>query len=95
MSVVELATMRARPGRSDEMAEALPAALTVVAEADGCLDTAVLRCVERPDEFVLRIRWTSVEAHHAFRDAPDFPHYRAHFAEHLDEVLGFAHYTEI
>ncbi|GEL21780.1 hypothetical protein PSU4_07340 [Pseudonocardia sulfidoxydans NBRC 16205] len=95
MSVLELATMRAREGHGDAMAEALPMALKVVAEAEGCLETGVLRCVERRDEFVLRMRWTEVAAHEAFRDSTDFPRYRAIFADHLAEVVGFAHYTEI
>lgn len=93
--VVELATLRAKPGHEDAMAAALPAALALIESGAGCLGAGALRCVERPDEFVLRNRWVSVEAHLAFRDAPEFPAYRATFSDHLDKVVGFAHYLEI
>lgn len=95
MSVVELATMRAKEGRADGMGRALPPALAVVAEAEGCLGAVAMRGIERPDEFVLRIRWTSVAAHEEFRGAPDFARYRALIADHLAEVVGFAHYVEV
>jgi quinol monooxygenase YgiN len=95
VSVVELATMRAKAGHADGMADALPAAMSVIAAADGCLGAAALRCIERPDEFVFRVRWVDVAAHEAFRTAPEFPTYRAKFSDHLGEVVGFAHYVEI
>ncbi|WP_166459352.1 putative quinol monooxygenase [Amycolatopsis pithecellobii] len=95
MSIVELVTMRAKPGHEDYLGRTLPKGLAVLAEAEGCLGTAVMRCIERPDEFVLRIEWVSVAAHEDFRAAPEFAHYRAPFADHLAEVVGFAHYTRI
>jgi quinol monooxygenase YgiN len=88
MSIVELATMRAKPGHADDMAKALPAALAVIAAAEGCLEARALRCVERPDEFVVRNRWVSVVAHEAFRDAPEFSKYRATFIRYLCQELG-------
>ncbi|WP_158605688.1 putative quinol monooxygenase [Amycolatopsis panacis] len=95
MSIIELATMRAKAGRADDMGRALPVALSVIGEAEGCLAAAALRCVERPDEFVLRIQWVSVAAHEAFRETAEFAKYRAAFADHLGEVVGFAHYQVI
>jgi hypothetical protein len=59
------------------------------------LGASVLRCIERPEEFVLRVEWTEVGAHLRFRDAPGFKDYRATFENHLEEVVGFAHYEEL
>lgn len=95
MSAIELATFRAKPYHAEEMAGGLPAALAVIADADGCLGAAAMRCIERPDEFVLRIEWTEVEKHFAFRDSDAFLRYRAPFQDHLEEVVGFAHYNEL
>jgi quinol monooxygenase YgiN len=95
MAIVELATMKAKAGHADAMSVGLPAGLSVIAEADGCLGAKALRCIERPDEFVLRVEWVSVEAHEGFREHPEFPRYRAAFSEHLDHVVGFAHYVEL
>jgi quinol monooxygenase YgiN len=95
MSITELATLKAKAGKEDDMGRALPGALSIIAEADGCLATAALRGIERPDEFVLRIQWVSVAAHEAFRAAPEFTKYRALFSDHLDHVVGFAHYQDV
>ena len=95
MTTVELATFRAKPEDGDAMAAGLLAAVGVMAEADGCLGARVMRCIERPDEFVLRVEWTEVAKHFEFRDSANFPRYRANFAEHLDELVGFAHYNEL
>jgi quinol monooxygenase YgiN len=95
MTAIELATFRAKPDHADAMAAGLRAATGVIAEADGCLGATAMRCIERPDEFVLRVEWTEVAKHLAFRDSADFPRYRANFAEHLEELVGFAHYNEL
>ena len=95
MPAIELATFRAKPEHEEEMAAGLAAALAVIAQAPGCLGAKAMRCIERPDEFVLRIEWTEVDKHLAFRDSADFPRYRAPFQDHLEEVVGFAHYNEL
>jgi len=95
MSVVELATLRAKPGHGDEMERALPAALAVIATATGSLGATALRCIDPADEFVLRNVWVSPEDHQRFRETPEFADYRATFSEHLDVVVGFAYYREL
>jgi quinol monooxygenase YgiN len=95
MSIIENAQLRAKAGHEDAMSEALPAALAVLETADNCLGASALRCIERPDEFVFVIRWTDVQSHLDFREAPAFADYRATFSEHLDQVIGFAHYNEL
>lgn len=95
MSIIELATIRAKTGAADAMAAALPGAIALATAHDDCLDIAALRCVERPDEFVLRIEWTSIEAHEAFRGSETFAAYSAQIAAYLDEVVGFAHFAAL
>lgn len=95
MSIIELAHLRAKAGQEDAMGAALPAAIAVLEAAEGCLGASALRCIERPDEFTFSVRWGQVEDHLAFREAGEFADYRATFSEHLDEVIGFAHYSEL
>jgi quinol monooxygenase YgiN len=94
MSVIELASLRAKPGHGAEMREVLPAALSIIAEAEGCLGATSMQCIERPDEFVLRITWVAVSDHEAFRATPDFARFRAELVDHLGEVVAAAHYIE-
>ena len=95
MTAVELATFRPKPHHGDAMAAGLPAAAGVIADADGCMGAAAMRCIERRDEFVLRVDWTEVASHLAFRESADFARYRSHFAQHLAALVGFAHYNEL
>jgi quinol monooxygenase YgiN len=95
MTAIELATFRAKPDHGDAMADGLRVAAGVIAEADGCLGATAMRCIERPEEFTLRVEWTAVEKHYEFRDSADFPRYRSHFGEHLEELIGFSHYNEL
>ena len=95
MSIIENARLRAKAGHEDAMASALPAALALLRAAENCHEASALRCIERPDEFMFVVRWTEVQSHLDFRDTPEFADYRATFSEHLDEVIGFAHYDEL
>ncbi len=95
MSVMEMAQLRAVPGREDELEAALPRALAVIGADEACLGATAYRCVERPGEFTLTIGWTSVAEHERFRETDDFGRYRAAMAGPLEEVVGFLHYTEV
>lgn len=95
MSVIELATFRAKADQADGMAVGLPAAAGVIVKAPGCLGATAMRCIERPEEFIFRVEWTEVQKHFDFRDSALFPEYRSHFGEYLEAVVGFAHYDEL
>ena len=95
MSIIENAQLRAKAGHEDRMSQAIPAALEILGAADNCLGASAMRCIERPDEFTFVVRWTDVQSHLDFREAPAFADYRAAFSEHLDEVIGFAHFNEL
>lgn len=95
MNVIELATMQAKEGKGDDLNAAFPEALTLVTDvAAGCHGASVLRCIERPDEFIVRIEWDTVEAHEAFRASPDIAPFRAAVGAYLQEVLAVSHYEE-
>lgn len=66
MTAVELATFRAKPHHGDAMAAGPPAAAGVIAVADGCVGATAMRCIERRDEFVLRVECTEVAKHLPF-----------------------------
>jgi quinol monooxygenase YgiN len=95
MSITEIARLKAADGKADELEQALPRALAVIAEEETCHGTRAYRSIERPDEFVMNIVWTSVEAHMAFRKAESFGRYREQMGDTLGEVLEFAHYEEL
>lgn len=93
--VLEIATVNCKPGQGAEFERAIPNALAVIAEDKQCLSANAKRCVERPEEFVLLIEWTSIESHTAFRQGPQFAMYRDHIAHLVTEPTTFAHYIPV
>jgi quinol monooxygenase YgiN len=91
--VLEIATLACKPGKGDEFERALNAATAVIEENVNCLGAEGRRCVERPDEFVLLVRWTNVQAHIDFRAGPNFLRYRGHIVDFFANPPIFAHYT--
>lgn len=67
MSVLEVVRIASVPGRGDELGPRLAAGLTVQAEDPECLAVSLHRSIERPDEYLLELWWSSVEAHHAWQ----------------------------
>jgi quinol monooxygenase YgiN len=95
MSVTEIARLKAADGKADEMETSLPAALAVIAEESECHGTRCFRSIERPDEYVMTIVWSSVRAHMDFRKAESFDRYLEAVGDCLGEVMEFAHYEDI
>ncbi len=93
--VTEIARITAKPGSADEMSTGLTAAVAVVAQAPGCHQVTVHRCIEDRDDFVLVAVWTEVADHERFRESDLFPQYRAHFQDFLEGLPQFAHYEEL
>ena len=69
MSVIEIVRFTAKAGRGDEFGDRLKNGLTVHAADPNCTAITLLRSVERPDEYLAEITWTSIEAHDAWREA--------------------------
>jgi quinol monooxygenase YgiN len=63
MSILEIVRITSKPGRGDELGPRLERGLASQAADPNCLGVTVRRSVERPDEFLLELTWTSVEAH--------------------------------
>jgi heme-degrading monooxygenase HmoA len=69
MSVVEIARLTCQAGKGDEFSEALERGLAVQGADPNCLAIYFQRGVERPDEFILQLTWTSIPDHDAWREA--------------------------
>jgi heme-degrading monooxygenase HmoA len=95
--ITEIAQIDIKPGSAAAFEEAVAEALPLFAAAKGCHGLELQRGVERPDHYVLLIRWDSVEDHTVtFRNSPAFARWRElvgpHFAgpthvEHIGKVL--------
>jgi heme-degrading monooxygenase HmoA len=74
--MLEHAILVVQPGREAEFESSVASALPIIESAPGCHGAEVRRQEEDASVFLLLVRWTSVEAHMAFRASDLFPKWR-------------------
>ena len=78
----------------EALVEAYGAAAASLRAAPECLGFDLARCEEDPKSLVLRILWTSGEAHmKSFRGGPNFPPFLAAIRPFIDEIAEMRHYV--
>ncbi len=62
--------------------------------APECLGYELTRCEEEATNFILRIHWTSMQAHlEVFRKGPHFPPFLAAIRAFMPEIAEMRHYA--
>jgi len=62
--------------------------------APECLGYDLAQCDDAPNSLILRIEWTSAEAHmQGFRRGPHFPPFLAAIRDFVPEIAEMRHYT--
>jgi heme-degrading monooxygenase HmoA len=74
--VIERADISVIPGREIEFESVMERGCALLAGASGCASVSLLRCVERPSRYYLRLEWNSIADHQAFTKTPDFQTFR-------------------
>ena len=75
---MEHATITVIPGREQDFLQAFPDARAVIEQAPGFRWLELLRGVEEPSTFALRVCWETLEDHvPGFRESGLFPRWRA------------------
>jgi len=92
--IVEHVLLTVTPGREEEYERAIVAALPVIESAPDCHGAEVRRQVEGRSNYLLLIRWSSVEAHMAFRATPLFDQWRQLTHVFYSQPPTVTHYEE-
>jgi heme-degrading monooxygenase HmoA len=94
--ILEAAVLSVRAGQSEAFQLAFRDAQRIIASMPGYLSHELGRCIERPDEFLLLVRWASLDAHEiGFRQSQQYQEWKRllhHFYEPFPTV---AHYTRV
>ena len=94
--ILEAAVLSVRAGQSEEFQVAFLEAQRIIASMPGYLSSELGRCIERPDEFLLLVRWTSLDAHQiGFRQSQEYQEWKRllhHFYEPFPTV---SHYNRV
>ena len=81
------------PGREADFLAAFEEARPIIASMPGLVDLSLHRGIESPNEFLMLVRWTSLEAHTVgFRGSPEYLRWKAllhHFYEPFPVVTHF------
>jgi heme-degrading monooxygenase HmoA len=96
-AITEHAVLPVIPGQEDEFMATMERAKAIIAASPGFIELRVERCLERPNTFLLLVRWESLEAHtEGFRGSEGYQQWRSllhHFydpfpvVEHFETVI--------
>lgn len=92
--ILELATLRVRPGQSAAYEAAFAQAAPIIAASPGCLGYELHKCIEVEDQYILLVRWETLEAHTVgFRGSPAYQEWRRLLHPFYDPPATVEHYT--
>ena len=92
--ILEVAHLIVKPGRHAEFESAFRQAQQIIASMPGYLSHELHRCIEAENEYLLLVRWESVEAHEVgFRKSSQYQEWKRllhHFYDPFPTVFHFA-----
>ena len=88
-----MAVLQVKAGEAQRFLAAFAEAEPLIAASPGHLSHELHRCVEDPDQFLLLVRWRTLEDHtHGFRGSPQYQRWKAllhHFYDPFPTVLHY------
>ena len=94
--VLEHAPLSVIPGREVEFEAAFAEAKTIISSMQGFRTLRLLRCIERPNGYVLLVEWDTLEHHtEGFRGSPEYQRWRELLHHFYDPFPTVEHYDVI
>ncbi|MCY7389048.1 MAG: antibiotic biosynthesis monooxygenase [Burkholderiales bacterium] len=92
--ILEVALLRVRDGQASHFEAAFSQAQAIIASMPGYLGHELQRCLEKPNQYVLLVRWETV-AHHeiGFRQSPQYQQWRSLLHHFYDPFPTVQHYA--
>ena len=91
--VLELAILDIKPDKFAEFESNIKKAQAIISQSPGYLSHEFQKCVERPNVYILLIKWTSIEAHNVgFRESALFQQWRGLIGEYFAGPPSVEHY---
>jgi heme-degrading monooxygenase HmoA len=92
-AVLEVAPLQVRAGQQAAFEAAFRQAQHIIASVPGYLSHELQRCMERPDDYILLVRWSSLQAHEVgFRQSAGYQEWKRllhHFYDPFPTVLHY------
>lgn len=94
--ILELAQLRIREGLAPDFERSFREAQSIIASMPGYIAHELQRCLERQDEYVLLVRWESIEAHEVgFRGSSEYQRWKQLLHHHYDPFPIVLHYEVV
>jgi heme-degrading monooxygenase HmoA len=91
--ILEVAILDIGRGACDEFEAAFREASPLIAGMPGCISHELRRCLEKPNRFILLVKWQTLEAHTVgFRQSPEYQRWRALLHHFYDPFPVVEHY---
>ncbi len=91
--ILEVAPLSVRAGCEAQFEAAFREAQAIIASMPGYLSHELQRCLERPNEYVLLVRWRTLEAHQVgFRGSPQYAEWKRLLHRFYDPFPVVSHY---
>jgi heme-degrading monooxygenase HmoA len=94
--ILEVAPLQIRAGQSARFEADFRSAQQIIASMPGYISHELQRCLERRDEYILLVRWESLEAHEVgFRQSPQYREWRRLLHHFYDPFPEVSHYEGV
>jgi heme-degrading monooxygenase HmoA len=94
--VLEVAPLQIRSGEESAFEAAFAKAQAILASMSGYRSHELQRCLERPREYLLLVRWDSLAAHvEGFRGSPRYAEWKDLLHHYYDPFPIVSHYVDV
>jgi heme-degrading monooxygenase HmoA len=91
--ILEVAPLQARAGQEAAFEAAFKQAQAILSSMPGYVSHELQRCLERPSEYILLVRWESLEAHEVgFRQSAGYQEWKRLLHHFYDPFPVVSHY---
>jgi heme-degrading monooxygenase HmoA len=91
--ILESATLDVKPGQAHEFEAAFAQAARIISASPGYLSHELMRCIEKPDRYLLLVRWRTLEDHTSgFRQSAPYQEWKKLLHHFYDPFPTVEHY---
>jgi heme-degrading monooxygenase HmoA len=95
-TILEVAPLSVLADQTLEFEAAFHEAQGIIASMPGYISHELGRCMERPHEYILLVRWKSLEAHEiGFRQSPDYQRWKRLLHHFYHPFPVVSHYASV
>lgn len=94
--ILEQAILHVLPGKTSEFETAFKQAQQIISKMQGYISHELQRCIENPDQYLLLVRWETLEAHTSgFRGSAGYLKWKELLHHFYDPFPVVEHYNKV